>query len=93
MVLSWHSGAATTSRCVTLIHTPTRFMFLIYTSTGMDSIHDLSSDGSDYDTAAADADEWVEADINLEEGDDETGNKQQEKPDRANPFTAPTFHA
>ena len=53
-------------------------MFLIYVSTGMDSIHDESSGGSDYDTDAAEADEWVEADINLEEGDDEAGDKQQE---------------
>ena len=55
-------------------------MFLIYLSTGMDSIHDASSDGSDYDTDAAEADEWVEADISLEEGDDEEGEKQQEMP-------------
>ena len=89
VVLNWHQWCNNNIKVCCFdsrMHTPTKFMILIYLSTGMDSIHDASSDGSDYDTDAAEADEWVEADIDLEEGDDEAGEKQQEMP-RKEPYS------
>ena len=40
---------------------------------------------------AAEEDEWIEADFNLEEGDDKEGDRQQEAPDRTKPFRMPSM--
>ena len=78
VVLNWHQWCKNNIKVCCFdsrMHPPTKFMFLIYLSTGMESIQDALSDGSVYDIDAAEADEWVEADINLEEGDVVAGEK------------------